>query len=121
MLRNTLRDLLETEDISRLGIDPAARAETIREVGQEMYGRLATFAGHLSKLGRSLDNRVETFTGPSVPTTRAFCRRQGSSRKWVFQQRRHYPGSSMLPVSLSHRKRSKKPAKDSGSKICPPP
>ena len=30
-------------------------------VGQEMYGRLATFEGHLSKLGRSPDNRVETF------------------------------------------------------------
>jgi len=39
----------------------AENAETIREVGQEMYGRLATFAEHLSKLGRSLDNSVETF------------------------------------------------------------
>ena len=39
----------------------AENAETIREVGQEMYGRLATFAEHLSKLGRSLDGSVEAF------------------------------------------------------------
>ena len=28
-LRNTLRELLDAEDISRLGIDPAARAESL--------------------------------------------------------------------------------------------
>lgn len=39
----------------------AENAEIIRELGQEMYGRLATFAEHLSKLGRSLDNSVDTF------------------------------------------------------------
>jgi DNA recombination protein RmuC len=39
----------------------AENAETIRELGQEMHGRLATFAEHLSKLGRSLDNSVDTF------------------------------------------------------------
>jgi len=39
----------------------AENAETIRELGQEMYGRLATFAEHLSKLGRSLDNSVDSF------------------------------------------------------------
>ncbi|MEN8205010.1 MAG: DNA recombination protein RmuC [Pseudomonadota bacterium] len=39
----------------------AENAETIREVGQEMYGRLTTFAEHLSKLGRSLDNSVDAF------------------------------------------------------------
>jgi DNA recombination protein RmuC len=36
-------------------------AEVIREVGQDLYGRLATFAEHLSKLGRSLDNSVDAF------------------------------------------------------------
>ena len=39
----------------------AENAETIRELGQEMYGRLATFAEHLSRLGRSLDNSVDSF------------------------------------------------------------
>jgi len=39
----------------------AENAETIREVGEEMYGRLTTFAEHLSKLGRSLDNSVDTY------------------------------------------------------------
>jgi len=39
----------------------AENAEAIREVGQDMYTRLATFAGHLSKLGRSLDNSVDAY------------------------------------------------------------
>lgn len=36
----------------------AENAEQIRQVGEEMYGRLATFADHLGKLGRSLDSSV---------------------------------------------------------------
>ena len=36
-------------------------AEVIRELGQDLYGRLATFAEHLSRLGRSLDNSVDAF------------------------------------------------------------
>jgi len=39
----------------------AENADTIREVGQDMYDRLITFAVHLSKLGRSLDSSVEHF------------------------------------------------------------
>ena len=39
----------------------AENAEAIREVGQEMYSRLAIFGEHLSKLGRSLNSSVETF------------------------------------------------------------
>jgi DNA recombination protein RmuC len=39
----------------------AENADVIREVGQDLYGRLATFAEHLSKLGRSLDNSVDAF------------------------------------------------------------
>lgn len=39
----------------------AKNAEIIREVGQEMYLRLATFGEHLSKLGRSLNGSVETY------------------------------------------------------------
>jgi DNA recombination protein RmuC len=39
----------------------AENAEAIREVGQEMFGRLTTFAEHLSKLGRSLDNSVDAY------------------------------------------------------------
>jgi len=39
----------------------AENAEVIREVGQDLYGRLATFAEHLSKLGRSLDNSVSAY------------------------------------------------------------
>jgi len=39
----------------------AENAEVIREVGQDLYGRLATFAKHLSRLGRSLDNSVDAF------------------------------------------------------------
>jgi DNA recombination protein RmuC len=39
----------------------AENAEAIRAVGQEMYGRLATFGEHLARLGRSLDSSVDTF------------------------------------------------------------
>jgi DNA recombination protein RmuC len=39
----------------------AKNAEIIREVGQELYSRLATFGEHFSKLGRSLNGSVETF------------------------------------------------------------
>jgi len=39
----------------------AKNAEIIREVGQEMYSRLAIFGEHLSKLGRSLNGSVETY------------------------------------------------------------
>jgi len=39
----------------------AANAERIREVGEELYRRLATFAEHLAKLGRGLDGAVESY------------------------------------------------------------
>jgi DNA recombination protein RmuC len=39
----------------------AKNAEVIREIGQELYTRLATFSEHLAKLGRSLDSSVDSF------------------------------------------------------------
>ncbi len=36
----------------------AANAERVREVGEELYTRLATLSEHLAKLGRSLDSSV---------------------------------------------------------------
>ena len=36
-------------------------AEHIRQIGDELYGRLSTFAEHLSKLGRSLAGSVQHF------------------------------------------------------------
>jgi DNA recombination protein RmuC len=39
----------------------AKNAEVIREIGQDLYSRLATFSEHLAKLGRSLDSSVESF------------------------------------------------------------
>jgi DNA recombination protein RmuC len=39
----------------------AENADTIREVGQEMYLRLGTFAEHLAKLGRNLDSSVDAY------------------------------------------------------------
>ncbi len=39
----------------------AENAEKIRQLGEEMYGRLATFAEHLGKLGRSLEGSVSHF------------------------------------------------------------
>lgn len=39
----------------------AENADIIREIGQEMFTRLTTFAEHLSRLGRSLDNSVDAY------------------------------------------------------------
>jgi DNA recombination protein RmuC len=39
----------------------AENADVIREVGQEMYLRLGTFAEHLAKLGRNLGSSVEAY------------------------------------------------------------
>lgn len=39
----------------------AANAVYIREVGEELYSRLATFSEHLAKVGRCLDSGVEAY------------------------------------------------------------
>jgi DNA recombination protein RmuC len=39
----------------------AENAEIIREIGQEMFARLTTFAEHLARLGRNLDNSVDAY------------------------------------------------------------
>jgi DNA recombination protein RmuC len=39
----------------------AENADIIREVGQEMFVRLGTFAEHLARLGRNLDNSVDAY------------------------------------------------------------
>lgn len=39
----------------------ARNAETIREVGVQLYDRLSTFSGHLNKLGNSLDGGIDAF------------------------------------------------------------
>lgn len=39
----------------------AQNAATIRELGQELYRRLASFGGHLGKLGQRLSNAVESY------------------------------------------------------------
>ena len=39
----------------------AENADLIRDIGQEMFSRLTTFAEHLAKLGRSLDSSVASY------------------------------------------------------------
>ena len=39
----------------------AANAERIREVGEELYRRLAVFAEHLGKVGKGLDSAVDCY------------------------------------------------------------
>lgn len=39
----------------------AANAERIREVGEELYRRLAVFAEHLARVGKGLDSAVENY------------------------------------------------------------
>jgi DNA recombination protein RmuC len=57
----------------------AENAERIRVVGEELYGRLATFSEHLAKLGRGLDGAVEnynrsvgSFEAKVLPSARKF-------------------------------------------------
>ena len=54
-------------------------AEKIRILGEEMYGRMATFSESLSKVGKSLGQSVDsynktvaTFTGRILPTAKKF-------------------------------------------------
>ena len=42
-------------------ISVAENAEKIRELGEDLYHRLATFAEHLQKLGKNLDSSVEQY------------------------------------------------------------
>ncbi|MBC8518957.1 MAG: DNA recombination protein RmuC [Gammaproteobacteria bacterium] len=39
----------------------ARNAETIREVGVQLYDRLAVFSGHLAKVGKNLDGSIDAF------------------------------------------------------------
>ena len=57
----------------------AANAEQIRQIGEDLYNRLATFSEHLGRLGRSLDaavtqyNRsVGSFQAKVLPGARKF-------------------------------------------------
>lgn len=42
-------------------ISLAENAERIRDLGEELYGRLATFGNHLAKVGRQLGGSVDAF------------------------------------------------------------
>ena len=39
----------------------AENAEQIRDLGQDLYRRLTTFTGHLSKLGRQLGSSIDAY------------------------------------------------------------
>lgn len=68
----------------------AANAERVREAGEEMYLRLATFTEHLAKLGRSLDTAVGdynkavgSFDAKVLPGARKFTEMGVSAKKSV--------------------------------------
>ncbi len=57
----------------------AENAERIRQVGEELYGRLGTFAEHLGKMGKSLNGSVQhynkavaSFDSRVLPSARKF-------------------------------------------------
>ena len=63
-------------------------AEKIRELGEEMYHRLATFSDHLAKVGRSLDSSVShynravgSFQSKLVPAASKFAEMGIKTRK----------------------------------------
>ena len=39
----------------------AENAEKIRDLGEDLYKRLATFTGHLAKLGKNINSSVEHY------------------------------------------------------------
>jgi DNA recombination protein RmuC len=68
----------------------AKNAEIIREVGQELYTRLAIFSEHMAKLGRSLDSSIDTFNKAAgsfdsriLPSARKFIELGISAKKEV--------------------------------------
>ena len=68
----------------------AENAEKIRELGEELYARLATFADHLGKLGKSLDSSVShynkavgSFDSRILPSARKFTEMGIHSKKPV--------------------------------------
>lgn len=65
-------------------------AEKIREVGEELYGRLGTFAEHLGKMGKSLNSSVQHFNKAAssfdtrvIPSVRKFSEMGISAKKDV--------------------------------------
>ena len=79
----------------------AENAEKIRELGEELYGRLATFADHLGKLGKSLDSSVGhynkavgSFDARILPSARKFTEMGLHSKKVV---------EPLLPIESSPR------------------
>ena len=68
----------------------AENAEKIREVGEELYGRLGTFAEHLGKMGKSLNSSVQHFNKAAssfdtrvIPSVRKFSEMGISAKKEV--------------------------------------
>ncbi len=68
----------------------AENAEKIREVGEELYGRLGTFADHLGKMGKSLNSSVQHFNKAAssfdtrvIPSVRKFSEMGISAKKDV--------------------------------------
>ena len=65
-------------------------AEKIREVGEELFGRLGTFADHLGKMGKSLNSSVQHFNKAAssfdtrvIPSVRKFSEMGISAKKDV--------------------------------------
>lgn len=68
----------------------AENAEHIREVGEDLYSRLATFAEHLGKMGKNLNSSVQhynkavaSFDTRVLPSARKFTEMGISSKKTV--------------------------------------
>ncbi len=68
----------------------AENAEQIRQVGEELYGRLGTFADHLGKMGKSLNSSVQhynkavaSFDSRVLPSARKFSDMGISAKKII--------------------------------------
>ncbi len=78
----------------------AENAENIRKVGEDLYGRLGTFADHLGKMGKSLDSSVQhynkavaSFDSRVLPSARKF-NDMGISAKKIIGKTRQIESSA---------------------------
>ncbi|MCB1623502.1 MAG: DNA recombination protein RmuC, partial [Pseudomonadales bacterium] len=89
---STLMAVLKVVAYSWRQSQVADNAAVIRQLGQDLHARLSVFAGHLSKLGRSLSGAVDTYNSAV-----------GSLERNVMPQARRFPelgvtGDAPLPV-----------------------
>ncbi len=80
----------------------ADNAEKIRDLGEELYGRLSVFGNHLSKIGRQLGGSVDAFNAAVGSLERSVLPSARRFREMGVQARNEVP--DLTPVEKAPRK-----------------